>query len=416
MIKKIGFKIIRKFFRIVFFILSLPITCTLVLLFPFYKIKFISLFSDRIGHYSMNTELLLCYLDEIRSTEKRVKYFFYMREAPICNEQLHLMWKRIIPIVPFTKMAAQIDRLMIFILKNKYKNVTLKKFEVSVGNVDYIGSLRKHPMHLLFTNPEISKGEKVLLDLGIPVGAKFICLLVRDPAYLNAHFSSMNWSHHFYRDCDIDHCKQAALYLANKGYYVIRMGKTVSKRFDTGHPRVIDYANHSLRSDFADIYLTSRCVFFISTGSGLDGVAQVFRRPFLQVNIAPFKHQLQYWYPCELFIIKKVFDKKNQRYVSIKEVDDTIANASDLQAMFDRLDWIVVENSENEILEAVSEMEKLIEGKNDLRENNTFHPLLKTQLTLSVIDNRDLLRSNPEKFYTKMVAQFWNENQTLLLE
>jgi putative glycosyltransferase (TIGR04372 family) len=226
----------------------------------------------------------------------------------------------------------------------------------------------------------------------------------------------MNWSHHFYRNCDIDHCKQAALYLANKGYYVIRMGKTVSKQFDVGHTHVIDYANHVSRSDFADIYLTSRCVFFISTASGLDGVAQAFRKPLLQVNIAPFKHQLQYWYPCELFIIKKVFDKKNQRYVSIKEVDNTIGYEDDLQGMLDRLNWVVVENSENEILEAVCEMGELIEEKNHSRESNTFHPLLKTQLTLSMIDGRDFLRSHPEKFYAKMATQFWNENQTLLLE
>lgn len=409
-------RIIKKLWRTVIFILSLPIVFMLILLFPFYKIKFVSLFSDRIGHYAMNTELLLCYLDEIRLTENRVKYLFYTRDAPICNKQLHTMWKRIIPILLFTQLAARIDSLMFLFFKERYKNAELKKFEISTGNVDSVGRFKKHPVHLSFTADEIKQGRKLLLALGVPIDAKFVCLLVRDPAYLNAHFSTMDWSHHFYRDCDIDNFTQAALYLANKGYYVIRMGKTVAKRFDVAHPLVIDYANHPLRSDFGDIYLTAHCAFFISTASGLDGVAQIFRKPILQVNIAPLKHQLQFWYPCKLFVIKKIFDNTNVRCVTLKEMDERIKDVDDLQALFNALNWTIIENTPEEIVDAVQEMEAWVTQKNSPGQSNPFHDLLKTPLSFSMIDHRDFLRNNSEKFYTRMVEQFWKENQSLILE
>ena len=37
-----------------------------------------------------------------------------------------------------------------------------------------------------------------------------------------------------------------------------------------------------------DIYLSAKCNFFISTGSGLDGVSTIFRRPIAYIGHVPF--------------------------------------------------------------------------------------------------------------------------------
>ena len=80
----------------------------------------------------MNTELLLCHLDEIKRKEKKVKYFFYLLNAPICNVQLHIMWKRVIRILPFTKIIMQVDNVMQFI---KWNRINQKKSNCFLKNL-----------------------------------------------------------------------------------------------------------------------------------------------------------------------------------------------------------------------------------------------------------------------------------------
>ena len=64
------------------------------------------------------------------------------------------------------------------------------------------------------------------------------------------------------------------------------MGKNVSKPFSINSKRFIDYASLDEKSDFLDIFLSSHCHMFISTGAGLDVVAQVFNKPIVLVNCA----------------------------------------------------------------------------------------------------------------------------------
>ncbi len=412
----LGVRIARGLPATPFFLMSLPFTLFLILLFPFVKIKFIRLCSNRIGHYAMNTELLLCYLDDIKLNEKRTKYFFYLLNSPICNTQLHAMWKRVIPILSSRKIIFHSSNTLQFIFRDCYKNNELKNFEVASGNRDIRGYFKKYRPHLFFEKIELENGSDLLLKLGIPVGSKYVCLYARDSAYLNKQFPEKDWSYHDYRDCDIQNFLEAALFLANKGYYVVRMGKVVAKPFDMPHPKIIDYACSQLRSDFADIYLTAHCEFFISTSAGLDGVAQIFRKPVLCVNVAPFKHQLQYWYPCELFITKKIFDNAKDCFVKLSDIESKIENVSSIQEKFYSCGWSVVENNQKEILEAVCEMELHISKKSSETISNPFWSLLRNTIPLSVVPDRDLLRSCPEKCYVRMGEKFWNDNQCLFTE
>lgn len=407
-------KIFRKLNRILSFIVSIPIAAIIIFIFPFYKIKLIRLFSDRIGHFSANTELLLCYLDEVKLTQKMVSYFFYTSEAPICNTYLLEMWKSVIPILSCARLAAYVDFLLTCILKHRYKNADIKKFENTEGNVDYTGNFHKHKPHLFFSQHEKNRGTELLSSLGIPPHTPFVCLLVRDSAYLNQYFPGKDWSYHNCRNANIDHFAEAALFLAKKGYYVIRMGKAVFKPFPAQHPNIIDYATMSIRSDFADIYLSSQCTFFISTSSGLDGIPVIFRKPILFVNVSPFAGELQYWYPGKFFIMKRVYDQNTQRFVPIREIDERFSRACNIQKTLTQLNWIVIENTSTEIAEAVIEMEQYLCHGVCTHPTNPLHALLKTKFPFSMAANRDFLASHPEKFYIRMCGQFFEENKKLL--
>ena len=103
-----------------------------------------------------------------------------------------------------------------------------------------------------------------------------------------------DWSYHSYRNSDINIYQDALYALAKKGYWCIRMGKAVKTPCTTNHPRIIDYAVSKYRSDFLDMWLMSKCFLTVSTGTGLDEVSRIFRKPIVFVNFIPLLHLASY--------------------------------------------------------------------------------------------------------------------------
>lgn len=361
-------KVWRKFFFVSSYLISIPLASLIYSIYPFYKIKFIALFSERIGHYALNTELMLCEMNFGKPT-KRTIYLFYTRPnfIPLCNQQLHRMWRRVLPVFPFPVIAEQTDLLLKFFLGKKYTTDKFKvSYESAIGAEDHRALLKKikHP-HLYFTNSEITRGEKLLNMMGIPASGKIIYLVVRDSAYLNAHLPGNDWQYHDFRDAAVDNYKKAALFLAEKGYYVFRMGKVVAKSFDVMHKHVFDYATSECRSDFLDIYLAYRCYFFISTVTGLDCVPQILRKPGVFTNVA-LPGELLPWHPNKLLIPKKIKHKATGNVLSFSENYALFKDqwGKSVAGILKAHDLEMVQNTEDEILDVVVEMEQLMQGKN----------------------------------------------------
>ena len=55
---------------------------------------------------------------------------------------------------------------------------------------------------LVLDDEFLRKGETILAELGVPSGAKFVCLVIRDRAYLQYVFPDQDFSYHDYRDSD----------------------------------------------------------------------------------------------------------------------------------------------------------------------------------------------------------------------
>lgn len=345
------------------YLVSVPVSLVILFIKPIVKIRLIGLQSARIGHYSLNTELMLCALDLCSDTKKTKTIFFNMSKP--CNTQLYRMWKRVIPIFKFHLLAIQTDRILSLTYGKTYKNEIKDTYEYcGAGAVDRLGLLKKiKKPHLSFTSSEKENTKKLMAQLGMPNNAKFVCLVVRDAAYLNREYPENDWSYHDHRNANIANYKKAALYLVEKGYYVLRMGKHVEKEFNIAHPKVIDYANHPLRCDFLDIYFSANCEFCISTCTGLDCVSQAFRRPVLLTNISPVFTETLMWYPCTLFIPKMLKNKNTDQPLKFSKTAEIIKSISKpVLAELDKRGLKIVENSEDELLEVVKEMEERVTG------------------------------------------------------
>ena len=382
------------------YFLSCPIAIIIMLISPVVKIRFIRLISDRIGHFALNTELMLCKLDSIHNDRNIVRlYYTCDSSVPICNEQLYLMWKRIIPIIPFPTLSDQINSILLFFLGRKYANDPAKCFERHLGLQDNQFLLEKNKPHLSFTEVEQIQGRHLIQSLGIPNSSRYVCLLVRDSNYLNTYLPGQDWSHHDIRNASVANYSKAALYLAELGYYVVRVGKYVKNKFAVSHPQIIDYANHPLRSDFLDIYLSAHCDFFISSTTGLDSVPQLFRRPVLLTNVAPFYGQLQYWYPCILFIPKMLAYKETKQFLSFYEVGHLEGKHKNILQYLDVMGLELLENTADEILDAVKEMVSLVSGHLMTEDDLKLQQEFRESVPLSFIADKQCFQPEQFKIY-----------------
>lgn len=342
---------------------SIPTALFIFMLMPIIKIRLVRLLSERIGHFALNTELLLCAFDKNilkkKGENNAVQYFFYTHRI-VSNKQLLKMWKRLMPVLPFPVIFLQVDKILSF-FSSQYRNDPVKT-TVQNGRwvQDRLRLLEQVPQpHLIFTPEEEKNGVVLMEKLGISPQKKYVCFVVRDSSYLEKIFPLTGWSYHAHRNADVTTYKKAVLFLAENGYHVVRMGKHVANHFNVEHPHVIDYANHSLRCDFLDIYLSSRCEFFMSTSTGLDAVPQIFRRHLLFSNIS-----IRGGFPLHgLLILKKIKNKKTGKFLMLNEMREIVFQGSPHEEDFFVKNHLeLLDNTKDEIMELVQEMDRRVTG------------------------------------------------------
>lgn len=349
--------VLRKFWKIPLFVFALPAVIALRLIRPWLLVRFGFLYSNRIGHFAANTELYLCERDAgINVPQQRYVDLFYM-VPPVCNQQLAKMWKRILRIWPVWILGpiTSVNRLIPGGEAHEIDNHP-------TNDRDVHNLMDRFPRHLQFTSEEEAMGEAVLCSMGIPTGTSFVCLIVRDSAYLNAHMPEVtDWGEHNYRDSDIQNYVLAAEELADRGYFVIRMGAKVNEPIKSSHTRVIDYATNGMRSDFADIYLGAKCEFCITVSTGFDAGPIIFRRPLVYVNMVPLGY-LRISMTKLIGITKHHFSVQNCRNLTLREIFSHGVGfdleTSDYESKGIRL----IENTPEEIRDVVVEMAERLNG------------------------------------------------------
>ena len=237
-------------------------------------------YPERIGNFSMDTGMAFAR----RSSQRGVTLYCVQQGFPIANNFLYELVARnfrlrnwLWPVLRYANTRATIPQWIV-------------PPHIPEGSRDTEGLLESSAGAMLFTSGEHEAGLSWLRSVGWRDGEPFVCLLVRDSAYLDSALvgkASEGFSRHDYRDSDIATYAPAAEWLAVQGVWVLRMGKTMAKPMPSSHPRIVDYAFREDRSDFLDVWLFANCNLCISTGTGPDMIADVHRRPLLTVNLLP---------------------------------------------------------------------------------------------------------------------------------
>jgi putative glycosyltransferase (TIGR04372 family) len=187
------------------------------------------------------------------------------------------------------------------------------------------------------------------------------------------------------------------------------MGAKVEKPIKSSNPKIIDYANSGMRSEFMDIYLGAKCSFCISTALGFDAIPYIFRKPFVFISL-PLGYL---WASSDkhLLITKHHKHKKNKRELTISEIFSfNVASAFDTK-IYEINNIELKENSPEEIKDLVIEMDDRLNDKwketdEDIMLQKKFWSIFKEN-----IKNLNLEKPLHGKIKSKFGAKFLRENQ-----
>jgi len=392
-------KKIRIFFKIIFLI-SIHIFAfipfiVIRLLRPLIVVRIARIPSSNYGNFAFDPSIYYCKknlkIDQLK--KKHLDLFYIHYEDKVYNKQLAKMWKRKLNFLPGYLLGPieKINKLFPGWEMYSVKDVTCFvpcNLELEIEKCK----------PLEFTQEEESHGQDVLNKFGLKDGDKFVCFAIRDSAHNRLQKKTVrnnNWSYHDYRHWELDNFLLAAEELTKKGYYVFRMGRYVEKEFKTKNPKIIDYANSNLKSEFMDVFLGAKCSFCLSTGFGFDEVPNLFRKPIIYL-ILPFGH-FRSFSDRFLILTKHHYLKKENRRLTLSEIfSHGLAFVYETK-IFQQKGIELVDNSPEEIKDAVIEMhESLEENKKLSNEDENLQKNFKNLYTnnyLNTINNIEKIQS-----------------------
>lgn len=273
LIKNLTINKIKYIFLIIFLT---PFLIIIVIIRPVLLIRFGCLDIQRIGIISHIEHYLL----HDRNKKKKTRTLdIWVIGGGNYNKQFHILLKRKFLIIQELNVFYKV-----LILLSKYIKIYSKHIVVFYNGT---ARLDRGPIQLNLTKEEIKEGEFIIKKFGIPPNSKIICVACRDSTYLKNKFPSKNFSYHNYRNCNINNYIPAIKTLIKKGFYVVRMGRIAEKKLNIKSKKFIDYPFHPLKNDLMDFIFAYKCYFWIGGHAGLDNLAVTFRKPLLDLNMAP---------------------------------------------------------------------------------------------------------------------------------
>lgn len=340
----------RKVRRILVTLVVSPIAAVLWIL----RIRFLWVTNpDRIGHLVAEPD---AYLKQKRLGQLPAHFGILVIPADkVANRALLTLWQSLIPSISDPKVV----RLVFVLWRFRFLWLDFDQYIVPrEGRPGTYYQILQHwgnrPPVLRLSAEIAARGDDAMERLGVPKGAWFACIHVRE-----AGFSQWDDRLHDYRNCNISNYLGAVDEVVRRGGWCIRMGDTTATPLQS-HPRFIDYAHSAERSDWMDLYLSSRCRIFLGTTSGLILTAMAFGPPCIMSNFVPISC-IQH--TTSGFCMPKLLrERSSGRFLTFKELAE-----SEYLVSYSGMDAIpgieIVENSSDELLEAVRELLDELEGQ-----------------------------------------------------
>ena len=372
MLLKILYKKIYLF--LVYILVIFPVLLILLFLRIFFKFNIVELETRAIGHFSLPTEIFLCEIYH-KKVNNEIFYIWFPNRR-ISNYFLYKKWSEIINLGPRFILEK------IFYLSNRFNflgKLFLSKYrhwktpDHIIGNwqvSDIQNVLEITSPRIIFSEKEDLLGKQFLEKIGFK-NDKYICFFSRTSDYRNEPPSIRNSSIYTQLKGIENVCE--------KNFAAIRMSRLDKNNpLNNKNPKIYDYAYSDHKSDFLDIYLLFHCSYMVSTNSGIDLVPKINRKKVLLINYSdvPTSYHLSY---TPLILPKKIINFNSKKVISYKEVfKKNLLRAHITKKQLNNLGYDYLDNSENEIYNAINEMHEHVIKKSELNHfelNNRFWDL-----------------------------------------
>jgi putative glycosyltransferase (TIGR04372 family) len=209
---------------------------------------------------------------------------------------------------------------------------------------------------LLALPPDITaRGSALLQTAGVPRGAWFVALHVRDITWkgLNAGMQAI-------RNADPADYVPAIAEITRRGGFVVRMGDADAPPLPP-LPNVIDYSRSDMRSDWMDIFLMARSRFMLGSASGPSFVPPLYGVPAVLTNWWP--PAMRPWHAADIFVPKLLRRSADGRRLTLTEtLREPFAYCHSPRYLAER-EGVAVEDNDAEVIRgAVAEMLAQLDG------------------------------------------------------
>lgn len=348
----------KRIFDLANLLWATPLLLLLRLMKPFILFRFGSIRNDRIGHFTADTSYYLATMPDVTGHEIVDLFWFTGKHS---NEQ----WARMVK----SELRVRWYVKYLYLLNRKLPGGSQHIVPPMIRSRDTQGIFQK-PVKKFELMPEDNKRAETWMEKrGWLPGQPIICLLVRDSEYLSktklhsnaetapALEGTNNWHYHNYRDTDIKTYRQSISFLLDCGYWVVRMSKIASEPVGLEHNRFIDYPFVSDQDDLMDIWLSRNCRMFISVGSGIDVLADIYCIPAVLVNAIPLR-SFHTW-KNNIWVPKYLSWRSTNKLLSLRE---HLQHAYSTTMEYDHAGIAITDLSSADILEAILEQEQRMNG------------------------------------------------------
>ena len=191
-------------------------------------------------------------------------------------------------------------------------------------------------------------------QLGLGPADRFVTVHMREDTHLSGQ------RYHGFRNMTASSYLPVVRHLLGQGLWVFRLGDRNSTPLGVDHPRFVDLPFRDDYQDFMDVVLLAKAWFAICCSSGPEGPARAFGTPVLLVN--GILEQQSFFNPRDVIQFKRYVDETNGTPIAFEDLLDRGICGLSLAGEFEDRRVRLVENSPDEILDAVREMQDRLEG------------------------------------------------------
>ena len=356
----------------------IPIILLFLIIRIFKKFKINKIPSHSIGEMSYAIEI---YIHEKKIDPKKTTAIWFMGKlvsnkflAKKWSEQMLILPRHILEPIYFFFNNFKIFSFFIFNYDEE-SDAVKRTLKDKLKRIDNKNVLLKYGPSIKFNSFEKNKGNLYLKKAGLD-NKKFFTFALRSAGYKNEKFETS-------RNSNISNIIPGLKSMTSKNYKAIRLGKNEKKKLDFNDPNIIDYATSPDRSDFLDVYLISKSDFMISSNTGINEVAVLFRKPRLIIDFFDIP-SLEHHFLKVMIIPKKYINLKTGDLVSFEEAFKKKLNHIHIIPKMNDLGYSLIDNDELEINQSVENFHKFINNTLDLNE---------------ILQNQKIFWNNIEKYF-----------------